>query len=148
VFEVATWIGQSVSWVVIFLGWIVVNYQNNARETRKEIRASLLDLYKQLDTIEDAAFEYHTKAGDPVIARRLRRDIQQIAPRIIMARRGPMKINYSKPLAAFRKSITFENFDSSKFVAKSPQDPFFDDITGCKRDLIGALESAYNRAYS
>jgi len=142
-----SWAGQSISWIVIFIGWAVVNYQNNCRETRKEIRAALLDLYKLLDGIEDAAFEYHTKTGDPVIGRKIRRDIQQISSRIIMARRGPMKIDYAKLLAAFRKSITYDNFDSAKFVAKSPQDLFFDTISESKRNLIFTLEIAYSNAY-
>lgn len=142
-----SWVGQSISWIIIFVGWALVNYQNNCRETRKEIRASLIDLYKILDGIEDAAFEYHTKTGDPVVARRIRRDIQQISSRIIMARRGPMRIDYARPLAALRKSITYDNFDSANFVAKNPQDVFFDSISESKRNLIFALERAYSAAY-
>lgn len=143
-----TW-PQLVTWVLIVAGWWLVNYQNNARETRKEVRASLVDLYKHLDAIEDAAFSYHTGTGALVEARRLKRDITQIAPRIVMLRRGPMvgKINYARPLFEFRKSITFENFDTKNFAPKGPQDPFFDNISASKRELIAALESAYSAAY-
>jgi hypothetical protein len=102
-----------------------------------------------LDNIEDAAFDYHTQTGDVNVARGIKRDLQQIVPRIVMARRGPLQsVNYSKPLAAFRKSITFDNFESAQFVPKSARDPFFDEIAAAKRDLIMLLEQAYGRAYA
>lgn len=143
----SSWWGQAVSWAIIFVGWYVVNRQNNARETRKEIRASLLDLYKHLDGIEDAAFNYHAGTGNAGEARKIRRDIQQIAARIVLARRGSMQISYSRELAAFRKAVTFENFDTANFVAKPAQDPLFDQISDTKRNLIMALEQAYSKAY-
>lgn len=142
-----SWLAQPISWILIVAGWMVVNSQNNRRETRKEVRASLLELYKLLDDIEDAAYEYHTTDGDAGEARKIVRAIQQIAPRIIMARRGPIKFQYTKPLATFRKAITFENFDTSKFERKQAEDPFFDAIAAAKRELITALELAYSQAY-
>jgi hypothetical protein len=136
-----------VSWVLIVAGWVVVNHQNNKRETRKEVRASLLEVYKLLDEIEDAAYEYHSTDGDAGKARKIVRAIQQIAPRIIMARRGPIKFKYTKALADFRRAITFSNFDTSAFERKRPEDPFFDQIAAAKRELITALEQAYAQAY-
>jgi len=142
-----SWIGQAVSWILIIVGWVIVDSQNNKRETRKEVRASLLDLYKHLDAIEDAAFLYHSTTGDASEARKITRDIQQIAPRIVMARRGRMRVNYAQPLAAFRKAVTYENFDSIGFVSKKPHDQMFESIEACKKNLIATLESAFNSAY-
>jgi len=138
-----SWIGQAITWVLICLGWMVVNIQHNRRETRKEVRAALLELYKHLDGIEEAAFTYHTEDGDVAVGRRIKRDLLQIAPRIVMARRGGAAYAYAKPLGAFRRAITIENFDTAQFAAKSPNAPIFDDITAAKRDLIVALESGY-----
>ena len=142
-----SWFAQSISWVLIVAGWMVINNQNNRRETRKEVRASLLELYKFLDEIEDSAYEYHTTDGDTGKARKILRAIQQIAPRIIMARRGPIVFHYTKALTNFRRAITFENFDTSTFERKRPEDPFFDAIAAAKRELITALELAYSQAY-
>lgn len=142
-----SWLAQSISWVLIAAGWVVVNDQNNKRETRKEVRTSLLELYKVLDEIEDAAFEYHTTDGDAGKARKIVRAIQQIAPRIIMARRGPIKFHYTNALAGFRRAITFTNFDTSTFERKQPEDHFFDAIAAAKRELITSLELAYSQAY-
>lgn len=142
-----SWLTQSISWVLIAAGWAVVNDQNNKRETRKEVRASLLELYKILDDIEDAAYEYHTTDGDIAKARKIVRAIHEIAPRIIMARRGPIKFHYTKELAGFRRAITFANFDTSTFERKQPGDPLFDEIAATKRELITALELAYSQAY-
>ena len=64
-----------------------------------------------------------------------------------MAQRGGAKFAYSKPLAALRRSITFENFDTKQFMPKLADDPFFDGIAAAKRDLISALESGYVRAF-
>ena len=127
---------HSLSWILIIAGWVVVNDQNNKRETRKEVRASLLELYRILDEIEDAAYEYHTTDGDAGKARKIVRAIHQIAPRIIMAKRGPIKFHYTRVLADFRRAITFENFDTAAFKRKQPEDPFFDAIAAAKRELI------------
>jgi hypothetical protein len=132
---------------LIVAGWAIVNYQNNKRETRKEIRASLLDLYTHLDAIEDAAIDYHTTDGSPAKARRIRRDIQQIAPRILMARRGQMKIDYKRAVFELRRAITLENFDTENYAPRPSDDPLLDEISRTKTNLIFALEGAYGRAY-
>lgn len=142
----AQW-GSVVSWLIVLVGWVVVNRQHNNRETRKEVRASLLDLYGHLDEIEDDAFEYHTQDGDPLLGRQLKRDIDQIYMRIRLSLRGPMTCSYAPQLAAFRQSVTLQNFDTANFVAKDPSDSFFDEIFRSKRALINRLETAYNNAY-
>jgi hypothetical protein len=145
---VADWT-DIVSWLIIFAGWIVVNRQNNSRETRKEVRASLLDLYEHLDQIEVDAFAYHTGTGDVLLAHKLKRDIDQVVPRIKLALRGPMTTcRYGKQLIAFRQSITLQNFDSATFAPKKPSDTFFEVIVVSKRALIYCLELADNNSYT
>jgi hypothetical protein len=140
--------GNVVSWGLIILGWVIVNRQNNNRETRKEIRAGLLDLYKLLDEIEDDAFIYHTEIGDPVVARKIKRSISQIAPRIKLALRKRVECKYGFPLYAFRQSITLSNFETNLFAAKLPNDQFFTEIMDAKHALILRLDSAFNETFS
>jgi hypothetical protein len=139
--------GDIISWIVIFVGWYIVNRQNNNRETRKEVRASMLSLYRHLDEIEIDAIAYHTGDGDPLLARKIKRDIDQIPARIALAQRGSMKCRYSMYLIQFRQAITLNNFDSASFAPKDPTDRFFDAIVVSKRSLIYSLDRAYNRAY-
>lgn len=141
-------IGDVISWVIIFVGWAVVSGQHNKRETRKETKERLQLLFKHLDEIEDAAFLYHTsKSPDPLLARRIRRDIEQISPRIRLAIRGPMKCAYSGALVRFRQSITLHNFDSATFAPKQTHEQLLDEIVSAKNALVYCLESAYNHAY-
>ena len=46
--------------VTVIVGWIVVNWQNNNREERKEVRSSLSDVHEEITKLEDIAIEYHT----------------------------------------------------------------------------------------
>jgi hypothetical protein len=140
--------GNVVSWILIVAGWAVINAQNNSRETRKEIRAALLDLYELLDEIEDDAFSYHTgTTGDAALARKIKRNISQISTRIKLALRDKLECEYARPLVAFRKSITLSNFDSNKFLSKSADSKFFNDISDAKQSLIVVLDRAFNAKF-
>lgn len=138
---------NAVSWIIVLAGWAIVNRQHNNRETRKEIRSSFVDLYKLLDQIEDGAFQYHVSTGDPLLARKLKREIGQVPVRIKLAIQKRLKCPYATPLARLRRAITLENFETRDFKKKDAADPFFDEIIGAKTALIVALESAYNEAY-
>jgi hypothetical protein len=140
-------LGDIISWTIIFVGWYIINRQNNNRETRKEVRESLLSLYRHLDEIETDAIAYHTGDGDPLLARKIKRDIDQIPGRISLAQRGSMKGRYAHHLIRFRQAITLNNFDTASFVQKEPTDRFFDEIVVSKRSLIHCLDLAYNHAY-
>ncbi len=141
-------LGNVVTWLFVVVGWFLVNGHNNRRETRKEIRQALLGLYKLLDDIETDATTYHMGATpDKVLARKIRRDIQQIAGRVHLAQRGKLTFQYSGPLARFRQSITGQNFDDAGFLQKSEADPIFEEIGKAKRTLIQALDSKFNGFY-
>jgi len=133
--------------VLVVCGWLVINQQNNTRETRKEIRAALLDLYKLLDEIEDDAFTYHTGVGDAALARKIKRNISQISPRIKLALRDRVECKYTHQLSAFRKSITLVNFESTAFESKAIDNKFFTDISDSKHNLITILDTAFNAKF-
>jgi hypothetical protein len=139
--------GNVVSWLIILIGWLVVNYQHNSRETRKEIRVGLLELYKILDDIEAKAFDYHTSGGSSSAARRIRAELAQLHARIKLILCGHVRCDYVRSLAQFRKSITYENFDTANYVKRPPDDDLFDRILEAKRDLIVILEQAFNNKY-
>lgn len=41
--------GPAIAWAVAALGWLVSNHQANKRERRKEVRADIADIEKELD---------------------------------------------------------------------------------------------------
>lgn len=140
--------GSAVTWGLVILGWVIVNRQNNNRETRKEIRAALFDLYKLLDEIEDEAVKYHTsETPDGILGRRIKRNLSQLSLRIKLASRGLLKCKTAVLVAAFRRSITWENFETSNFKQKAPEDRFFEVILDAKRSLISVLDSAFNNRF-
>jgi hypothetical protein len=90
---------------------------------------------------------YHTGTGDPALARKIKRNIGQICPRITLALRGRLDCKYSHPLSAFRKSITLVNFESNTFESKAIDNKFFSDISDAKHSLIAVLDMAFNSKF-
>lgn len=50
--------------VALIIGWLIINYQNNQRETRKEVRASLNDIQSIIAELEVDGVRYHTEKRD------------------------------------------------------------------------------------
>lgn len=46
--------------IVIILGWVVINHQNNRREIRKEIRSALDKVQDLITDLTAKAIDYHT----------------------------------------------------------------------------------------
>lgn len=142
-----SYVGDAVSWCIVIIGWLIINHQHNSRETRKEIRASLVELYKLLDVIEADAFAYHTGAADQALSRKIKRELDQIYARVSLALAKTITCDCSKEITSFRKSITLENFETANFKKKSPDDEMFTGILVAKRRLITVLEHAYTEKY-
>lgn len=140
------WSGP-VSWALIIFGWLVVNAQHNSRETRKEIRAALNDLYEILNGIEDDAFAYHTGHGDPALSRRIKRCLGQIYPRIILAFMGTIKFQCAREVANFRQAVTLDNFDTATRRSLSPTDTIFESLSTAKETLVNRIERAFLSHY-
>lgn len=139
--------GDAISWIIVVVGWLIINRQHNNRETRKEIRASLMDLYRLLDSIEADAFAYHTTEPDVALARKIKRELDQIYSRVRLALSDTVTCDSSKQISEFRKSITLHNFDTVSFEKKAADDSIFDEIMIAKRQLISVLEHAYSQKY-
>lgn len=140
------WSGP-VSWGLVVVGWLVINQQNNKRETRKEIRSALSALYELLHTIEDKALKYHTGNGDPLESRTLKRHLAQIYPRVGLAFQSTIDCKYSREVFAFRQAVTLRNFDTASFAALDASDPFFESISNAREQLVSKLEHAFLKHY-
>lgn len=101
-----------ITWVVIIFGWFIVNWQNNKRETRKEIR-NQIDLFTQkLKSLEEDSILYHKNSRhDAELSKSIKRDLEYL---IKLSRRLKLLDNIilNRQIIELRKSITFSNFDN------------------------------------
>lgn len=141
-----SWTGP-ISWLLVIVGWLVINSQHNRRETRKEIRAALNDLYEMLNEIEDDAFKYHTGGGDAALSRKIKRRVGQLHSRVNLAFINTIDTRCGSEIAAFRKAVTLQNFDTVSHTALPITDPMFENITGTRERLVIALEQAFLNRY-
>jgi len=143
-------IGQLITWLLVIIGWYFVDRTNNRRETRKELRAALSELQAFLDQIENDAVSYHTsREPNNILSSQLKRDLHRRLPTkiTVMDSRGYTTTKLVQPVVEFRKSITFENFDTSKFRQQTISDPIIRRI-GIARDSLGEqLEIGFSEQY-
>lgn len=136
-----------ISWALVIVGWIVINAQHNKRETRKEVRAALNDLYDLLNEIEDEAFTYHTGTGDALLSRRIKRQLAQIFPRLHLALLKTIDVRCASEIGAFRRAVTLHNFDTAGHRALVAGDQAFEEITITKERLVNRIEQAFLEKY-
>ena len=131
-----------ISWVVAFVGWIVVNQQNNRREERKEIRAALGEIDKYLTRIVDLAVEYHKGAAhSPEGASLIRGLIQKFGIKVAHLHFYSDSVNRS--MYEFRQSITYENFDTWKHVSQGDNSEIVEGINSAADQLVDDLETEF-----
>jgi len=79
-----TWglLAQVMTWGLVFLGWMLVNAQNNRREDRKEFRSSLDRLSQRIETLLLASVQYWCSdpntAGSADITWEIKRNLEQV----------------------------------------------------------------------
>lgn len=141
------WIAPILSPVLVMAGWIIVNAQNNHRENRKEIRASLEILYKKLEEVEQRAIRFHTQeAHEATEAQSIQNAIQRVITRTnILA--YALKTNTDSECKNFRKAITLHNFDKTNHRALNPEDDILRKITDSHDHLYLKLEEGFYRTY-
>lgn len=145
------------TWIIIIVGWIVVNQQANVRETRKELRARVDLVQTWIFELVDLATGYHTgESGtldkysngyqERVIKSRLDRVTRTVSS---LGRSTLGKSPYSPPYQAyyFRRAVTLHNFDTSEYKVQSPDSKLIGDIAMTAQSLMDSLEEAYSNRY-
>ncbi|MCA3132920.1 MAG: hypothetical protein ING80_07270 [Rhodocyclaceae bacterium] len=139
--------GQVVTWCLVLAGWVIVNYQNNQRERRKEQRASIDSIKKQLADLEEGAVSFHTsKEFDHATRRRLQYQIHRLSDACQRLQLCEPQTTV-KPIAALRQAITLNNADPTTFVPQEPTSPLLDDIYAAGDDVIDAVEGRFIAEY-
>ena len=135
-----------ISWVVVCIGWLVVNQQNNRREERKEIRASLGDIHKEVDDLVAMSIAYHKKnSHSPDDSKAIRLKMHKVGFKILHLHFHSDKVN--RAIYELRHSITFKNFDTWKHQAQTDASEIVEGIYYQSDVLLNELENYFGKLY-
>jgi Mg2+ and Co2+ transporter CorA len=140
-------IGQVVTWILVIIGWTVINRQHNVRESRKEMRAQLDILRKSVLQVETRAENYHIaeKHSDEE-ARKIKVELTRVA-NIVDRLQLLNQHEQEHRIIKLRKSITLNNFDSHEHKQLSLDSNLIAKINSAVDDLINSLEQSYKQRY-
>ncbi|MFL1552561.1 hypothetical protein ACI77I_26355 [Pseudomonas sp. D47] len=135
-----------VTWILVVVGWIIVNWQNNRREDRKEVRAALTKMYSDISELEKDGITFHTsKQQDYNLASQILLAQGKLSERLSHLR--IRRSSYSGELTAFTDSISLENFYDSNFVRQSISSPLANNIRDTAKELEAVLEDEFSNLF-
>lgn len=131
--------------MLIIAGWVVVHHLSVIRERQKEIRERKDKLIQTIYEIEKAAICFHQSGNfNEEAARLLLVSLLRISPEIKLL---PFISKESKHFIELRRSVTYTNFDSSKFVSQQPTSKLVAKINQATDDLVTQIETDYSSRY-
>ncbi|MBT8419232.1 MAG: hypothetical protein KJO08_00060 [Gammaproteobacteria bacterium] len=145
------------TWIVIVVGWIVVNQQNNARETRKELRARLDVVQAWTFELVELAIGYHTdepkspdKYSNKYQERRIKSRIDRVTRAVSALGRSTLGKRLYRPTHEafyFRQAVTLHNFETAEYKPQAPDSELVENIAMTAQSLVETLEEAYSERY-
>lgn len=135
------------TWLIVVVGWWIVDRQNNRRETRKEKRAKLDRVQKDIVELETAACAYHTGLDhSESSAREIVVSIQRISNDVMgLSLLDPTTENDA--LISMRRSITLRNFDLSTHKPLDPSSTLIREVSDSAQALMTILELGFQKRY-
>lgn len=135
-----------VTWALVIIGWLIVNWQNNRREERKEIRTALTKIFEDIKSLQDEAIAYHTSA---------RRNFNLETKIVMMESRLSEHLSYlrirnssyTSEYSEFVDSIMLENFESSAFSRQALSSTIIESIRDTSSELESALELEFSSLF-
>lgn len=139
----STYLSQAVTWVLVILGWTLVNRQNNSREERKEIREFISDISKRVAELRDASFKYHTATQkDDTLSADIRFKFIMLGARFTTLRRYGILDN-TDLVKQLRRAATLENFDTLHFQSQPANSNIIAEIETATEAITEGLERAF-----
>ncbi|MFP3849112.1 hypothetical protein [Pseudomonas sp. W5-01] len=140
-----TWFNLT-TWILVVAGWIILNWQNNRREERKEIRAALTYLVTEISSLEKMSIKYHksTQRNEKIelkissLEKKLSEHLSYLRLR---------NSAYTAEYSAFVDSIMLENFQSAAFTQKNGNSEFIERIRDNASELESALELEFSNLF-
>jgi hypothetical protein len=147
-------IGPMVTWLVVLIGWTLIAKDNNHREQRKEVRAHLNDVIKDIHACAQKGDEYYRLNGDEAKTRQLAAKIKYDLCNLgkALGRIHTAKIIGPDALTRFwqyRREITGADFESNARRRLADDDVSRTmQISSAATDLIDQLERDFFARYN
>ncbi|WP_313226744.1 hypothetical protein [Stutzerimonas chloritidismutans] len=136
----------SITWFLVVFGWIIVNWQNNRREDRKEIRNSITAITTEIMVLESLAAKYHTgKQRSIKKENRITYSISRISDHI--RHLGFLERVFDEDIGNLRSSITLNNFQTSDFQSQEIGSELVENIRDYCQVLANKLENEFAKKY-
>ncbi|MEG8233812.1 hypothetical protein [Pseudomonas orientalis] len=135
-----------VTWALVIIGWLIVNWQNNRREERKEIRTALSKIFDDVAALQNEAITYHTSASRNF---NLETKIVMMESRLSehLSYLRIRNSSYTSEYASFVDSIMLNNFESSTFFRQAPSSIIIESIRDTSSELESALELEFSNLF-
>jgi predicted nuclease with TOPRIM domain len=134
------------TFITVITGWVIVNWQNNKREERKELRSSLNDIVTNIEALEEDAIRYHTSLDRNIpLEKSITLKITRLSAKVRYLRfeSESLKSNFIE----LKKSITLDNFETSRFSQQTPESDLIDSISYSSDQLKDSLEDEFSKLY-
>ncbi|WP_143714424.1 hypothetical protein [Laribacter hongkongensis] len=134
------------SWILVIIGWFFVRYDNNKRESRKELRNELDSIIILIDKIEEKAREYYkTPPGNSSgLALEIKSSIKRLGMHIKRISDSDKKYEKCKEhLLEYRIHVTSNDFECSSREPKPESHQIYIEIADSAINLQDALENAF-----
>lgn len=140
-------IGQFVTWLLVVVGWCIVNTQHNQRETRKEIRDRVEELRKSVHLLEIISEEYHmAQAHSEEKAKEIKISLMRIKYAIDHIGFNNCNI-IDTGFIGLRRAITLNNFDTKRHEAQSLSGELIANINAYVDTLMNLVESEFRSRF-
>ncbi|WP_143514737.1 hypothetical protein [Pseudomonas putida] len=135
-----------VTWILVVFGWVIVNWQNNRREDRKELRAALTKIYTDISELEKEGIEFHTARNQNYnLASKILLLQSKLSEHLTHLR--IRRSSYFEQFTAFTDSITLENFHDANYSKQAISSTLVENIRFTAMELETALEAEFNSTF-
>lgn len=139
------------TWILVIVGWAFVRWDNNRREDRRDVKARIDSLIKDVRSLEDKAYEYYQTdpATDVLLLEMgMKRDQDALDARLGHLRKSSVRFQEVHLLSVYWRVLTGSPFAQSNRPKMAPGDPKFKEISSASNDLISYLEDEYDLLYT
>lgn len=143
-------IAPVVPWLLVVVGWYIARHDNNQREDRHELRSIIDTITKDINTLEDKAYDYYLQAQSDEAIRlqvKILNDQQALIARIQRLRHWDERFRDQESLFTFRSALTGGDFAQSDRPSRIADDDVLKEVSFASKNLIEQLEFVYVQKY-
>lgn len=131
----------------IIIGWMVINHQNNKRETRKETRLAINDIQVMITELTGQAISYHTEKRSQEHEAVIASSASLISKKIQLAVK-PLDSDHSELINEFKNAVMVDdNFGGDHSPLLDGNDIILQNIRRTGQQLSLNLEECYSSKY-